>query len=344
MLPLRLGSLVPLVVVFVGFGAQAQPYERWRIDGQQLCHKSRTFTYALSASGQYPTAAERSAVAAAVNAWAQAASTCSDLVFEQAPDVPHGTPIAYDGKTRVSFRRVRCADVVPPTDACYNDDSCADKYDCWEYESYVISMPRITFDQNTGVIRAALLEINASAGNLTTDDGKPCVGPVAPGCVGWDVQRVMTSAIGQALGFALITRLDSTMVKRVTWGETRQRVIDPGTLQGICELFPPGQPTPECPPLESPDGGTTVDGGTVADGGAGPDAGSVTDAGTSADGGTSVDGGAGTDGGQPGGEEEPPSDEPAPARSGCSTTPAAPLLAALVLLLGARRFRGRGKV
>ncbi|KFE67332.1 hypothetical protein [Hyalangium minutum] len=109
------------------------------------------------------------------------------------------------------------------------------------------------------------------------------------------------------------------MVQRAVWGETLQRAIDPGTQQSICELFPSGQPTPDCPTPESTDGGTATDAGTVAD------AGTIADAGTGADAGTPGDG------------DEPHEEPPPPEKSGCGATSAAPLLGALVLLLGLRR-------
>lgn len=42
------------------------------------------------------------------------------------------------------------------------------------------------------------------------------------------------------------------MYRRPAWGETRQRSLDPGTLQGLCEVYPRGQPTPGCS-LPEPD-------------------------------------------------------------------------------------------
>jgi hypothetical protein len=230
--------------------------------------------------------------------------------------VPNATSVPQDGKTLVTFRYVKCQDVVPQADACYLDDTCGDKYDCWAHSSSQLVNPGINFVAATGVITGARLEINGTGGTLTTVEGSPCPQPgvVQPGCVGFDVQRLITTGIGQALGFALIPRTDSTMAQRVTWGELSKRTIDPGTQQGICELFPRGQPTPGCPTTPAADGGTATDGGT------------------------SADAGTGTDGGTPGGGTEPPPEEPTPpAKSGCGATSSAPLLGALVLLLGLRR-------
>ncbi|MFL5350190.1 MAG: MYXO-CTERM-anchored inactivated metalloprotease [Hyalangium sp.] len=290
--------LLSLFVLFFGVSsAHAQAYERARThqpDGHVLCRSSRTFTYSLATSADHPTAQERAAITAAFNTWQQAASTCSDLVFQQAADVPNGTPLLHDEKTLVTFRKAQCRDVVPPEDACWNDDSCGDKYDCWARASSDVVFATVTYLETNGAIADANIELNASLGTLTTADGPPCArGVVAPGCVAGDVQSLVTRSIGETLGLALVQRTDSTMSLALPWGDTQKRVIDPGTLQGLCTLYPRGQPTPECEDSHLPDAGT------------------------------------------PGDTEPPPSN-----KSGCSATTSAPLLGALVLLLGARRRRG----
>jgi MYXO-CTERM domain-containing protein len=99
------------------------------------------------------------------------------------------------------------------------------------------------------VILGTNIEINASTGTLTTAEGPACpYGVVQPGCVAHDVQRVVTAGVGRALGFNMIANPDSTMFHTIRWGELRQRAIDPGTLQGICDIYPRGQQTPGCPP------------------------------------------------------------------------------------------------
>lgn len=286
--------LVPFVLFFSVSSAHAQAYARARPDpdGHVLCRSSRTFTYALATSAAHPTAQERAAIAAAFNTWQQAASSCSDLVFQQAADVPSGTPLTHEGKTLVTFRQAKCADVVPEADACLADASCGDKYDCWGFDPNIAAFATLTFKTTTGEIVDANLELNASSGTLTTADSPPCaVGAPAPNCVARDVQGYVTRSIGEALGLAQVQRLDSTMTSTQLWGDTQRRTIDPGTRQGLCTLYPRGQPTPECESSDTPDAGT------------------------------------------PGG------DEPPPAKSGCSATASAPLLGALVLVLGVRRRR-----
>jgi hypothetical protein len=304
----QLGSLLALVLFAHASQARAQEYERARPDGHRLlCRSSRTFTYALSLSTGHPTPEERAAIEAAVHGWRQAAASCSDLVFERTADVPAGQPTPQDGRTLITFRPVRCADVVPSGDACHTDYSCGEKFGCWSHDSLAVVNPGagILFRMATGEIIGAHIELNASSGLLTTVDGPPCPpGAPAPDCVAGDVQSLVTRSIGESLGFALVARADSTMSRRLDWGDIQKRTIDPGTLQGLCELYPRGQPTPECTHLGAPDAGAPGSG----------------------------------DGGDPPGESAPPSG------CGCGTTRTAPLLGALVLLLGirgARRYEGR---
>ena len=149
----------------------------------------------------------------------------------------------------------------------------------------------------------------------TTLDGPPCdEGVIEPGYVIGDVQSLVTRSIGEGLGFALLTRTDSTLSRYLPWGDTQKRIIDPGTHQGICETYPRGLPTPGC--IISTDGGVPDgDGGMQeADGGV-PDA----------------------------GDSIPDGNGGAPSKSGCTTTSSEPLLGALMLLLGARRTRQRAR-
>lgn len=317
MLLTRLIGIVSFLLFVHGSDTQAQAYERARPAGRVLCQASRTFTYALSTSASRPTAAERAAILAAVDAWRQAASSCSDLVFEQAADVPEATPIPRDGKTLVTLRTANCVDVVPSDDECYANDSCGEKYGCWDAApSDVVRTPTpVIFSLSTGEIFGARIELNASKGMLTTVDGPPCPqGTIRSDCVVADVQSLVTRSIGETLGFALVARTDSTMSSRLPWGDTQKRIIDPGTLQGLCEVYPGGQPTPDCASEAPPDAGaeTPPDAGTETP----PDAGTETppDAGT---------------------PEEPP--PPTKGGYGCGSMSSAPLLGALMLLLGIRR-------
>ncbi|WP_375771487.1 hypothetical protein NR798_11460 [Archangium gephyra] len=246
MTPIRLALLVASFLFLHGSAARAQAYERARPSGIDLCRSSRTFTYALAVSEGHPTSEERAAIEAAVETWRQAASTCSDLVFERAADVTEGK-LTTGGSTVISFRPRACKDVVPDTEACWAEYSCGEKYNCWSHGSSEIAETGLIFKTDTGEILGGLIELDASLGTLTTADGSPCArGSVTPGCVGHDVQGLMTRSIGEALGFALLARTDSTMTTSLSWGDTRKRVLDAGTLEGLCALYPRGQPTPGC--------------------------------------------------------------------------------------------------
>ncbi|MDY7232578.1 MYXO-CTERM-anchored inactivated metalloprotease [Hyalangium rubrum] len=302
MASIRPSLLASLFLWLLASNAQAQAYERARIDGLLLCRPSRTFTYAVATSPGHPTPEERAAIQAAVNTWRQAASSCSDLVFEQTADVTDGTLTFGDGRALIIIRPRLCRDVVPEGQVCNPHEPCVDEYGCWAFGSDEVVNASATFRYTTGEIVGAHIALNSSNGTLSTVDSPPCApGTHAPDCVSGDVQSLMTRSIGEALGFALVDRLDSTMARRLDWGDTQKRVIDPGTLQGLCELYPRGQPTPGCA-IQSP-----------------PDA--------------------GTPGGTDGGVNPPKEEEPAPSKGGCGAAPTVPLLGALVLWLAARRRR-----
>ncbi|ABF92261.1 hypothetical protein MXAN_5248 [Myxococcus xanthus DK 1622] len=322
MLPSRVFLLIPLIILFGVSSAWAQPYERTQYEGLELCRGDRTVTYAMTTSGGHPTAEERAAVTAAFNTWNQAVASCSDLVFTPGEDVPHPAPRPLDGKMLVTFRQVNCPDIVPDDDACWQNESCHDKYDCWPFAPRDVVDETSYFRVSTGEILGTEISLNNSNGMLTTLDGPPCdEGVIEPGCVIGDVQSLVTRSIGEGLGLALLTRTDSTMSRVLPWGDTQKRIIDPGTLQGICETYPRGLPTPGC--IISTDGG-------VPDGGDGVPSG---------DGGVQE-----ADGGVPdAGDSVPDGDGGAPSKSGCTTTSSVPLLGALMLLLGARRTRQRSR-
>ncbi len=336
MTPARFFLLIPLVVLVGVTNARAQPYERTRYEGLELCRGDRTVTYAMTTSGGHPTAEERAAVTAAFNTWNQAVASCSDLVFTPGEDVPHPAPRPLDGKMLVTFRQVNCPDIVPDDDACWQNESCPDKYDCWPFAPRDVVEETSYFQLSTGEILGTEISLNNSNGMLTTLDGPPCdQGVIEPGCVIGDVQSLVTRSIGEGLGLALLTRTDSTMSRVLPWGDTQKRIIDPGTLQGICETYPRGLPTPGC--VISTDGGVPDGGGGVPDGG-----GDVPDGGggvPSGDGGVlEADGGVGV---PDAGASPPDGDGGAPSKSGCTTTSSVPLFGALMLLMGARRTRQR---
>ncbi|WP_421543540.1 MYXO-CTERM-anchored inactivated metalloprotease [Myxococcus fulvus] len=316
--------LIPLIGLLSGPTAWAQPYERIRIDKVELCRGARTVAYSMVTSAGHPTSQERAAITAAFDTWNQAAATCSDLVFVPGEDVPAPVPPPRDGRMLVRFLQVECPDVAPADDACWLNDTCAEKYDCWSFPQRDVVDETSYFWRATGEMIGTVISLNHSHRMLTTVDGPPCdAGVIGTGCVVGDIQSLVTRSIGEGVGFALLSREDSTMSRGLPWGDTRKRVIDPGTLQGLCETYPRGQPTPGCP--LATDGGVpdAGDGGPFNDGG-----GHGEDAGTPGHDGGTADAGDGA----------PPGDGGAPSKSGCTTASSSvPLLGALLLLWGARR-------
>ena len=61
-----------------------------------------------------------------------------------------------------------------------------------------------------------------------------------------DVQNTMTHELGHALGFDHAEVSGSTMEATAPIGETRKRILDSGTAQGFCDIYPRGQPANPC--------------------------------------------------------------------------------------------------
>lgn len=237
----------------------AEPYRRTAVPGRNLCifWSARDISYNIDAAGnsQLPGDSEFQAIASAFATWQAVADECSDLRFIPGPRVTEVVVGKSNGSTPtnvITFREVNCRDVVPPGDACLDDESCGNKYRCWDHPDTTIGLTTTTFSVRTGVIQDADIELNASPhadGNaflFTTLDSPPCEGTSQPTCVATDVQNTVTHEVGHLLGFDHVENSGSTMEASAPLGETSKRVVDSGTAEGLCTTYPRGLPPPSC--------------------------------------------------------------------------------------------------
>jgi hypothetical protein len=153
----------------------------------------------------------------------------------------------------ITFRETACIDIVADTDACYEDDSCSDKYGCWDHGDGTIALTTTTFSFRSGTIYDADIEFNASPhfdGSsflFTTVDGPPCdESAPSPACAASDIQNTLTHEIGHVVGLDHVDTVGSTMEPTAPTGEISKRSLDRGTEAGFCETYPPGAPSPPC--------------------------------------------------------------------------------------------------
>ncbi len=257
----RVSRFVSVLLLMIAGTARAQAYTRTTSDQDPnvcLAWPGRSYSYNVHAVGsaRTPGSQEFGAIDTSFQTWRAVVSSCSDFTFVKGGATNDGS-VGYNptaaNQNVVTFRERSCVDAVPSGDACQVNDSCANKYGCWDHGPEVIALTTLSFNARTGAIFDADVEFNASSGGIgqgflfTTVDSPPCSNDdPRPDCVVIDIQNTLTHEIGHAVGFAHVADLDSTMQPSAPPGETSKRVIDPGTAGGFCEVYPKGGATPPC--------------------------------------------------------------------------------------------------
>jgi len=247
------------------------------------------------------TAAELAAISTSVDTWAAAASSCSDFTFSLGgQSSSRWVGISPDGgfnQNVILFRTRACSDVVPYSDPCWQDDACGNVHDCWQFSRALIAVPTVSYNPSTGKILDADIELNSSGFLFTTVDSPICQpGNINSACVAIDLRDHVMPMLGIGVGLGFLPSSTSTMHSVSNLGELSRRTVDPGTLMGLCAIYPRGRGPTSCDGGAAPpdDAGMEVDGGAPSDG---DDAGAT---GSDAGGSSNEDGGPTTaDGGPP---------------------------------------------
>lgn len=241
-------------------GAAAQDFRRTAVPGKELClyWPVREYVYHYDAAGSLrtPEQSEFAAMEASFDSWRTAAGTCSDFALRRAEDL-EAPEVAYvaDGGPNVNvltFREQSCSEVVPQEDPCFREESCGNRYRCWDHSDGTLALTTTTFSFRSGAILDADIEFNAGpsgggAGFLfTTVSGPPCDAEPLPGCVAIDLQNTLTHELGHVVGLDHVSSAGSTMEATAPPGETQKRILDDGTLAGFCSVYPRGEPSLQC--------------------------------------------------------------------------------------------------
>ncbi|MGQ0505275.1 MAG: myxosortase-dependent metalloprotease, MXAN_2677/MXAN_2678 family [Myxococcaceae bacterium] len=242
--------------------ASAQDYVRTQVPNKPLCLswgvREYVYTYHSTGSARTPGTTEFTAMDQAFATWATLAKQCTDFKYTKATPVAEAL-VGYkqgsmDNTNVLTFRETNCRDVAPGADSCFADESCGNKYQCWDHADETIGLTTTTFSFKTGTIFDADIELNGSPhrggaeGYLFTTVGSP---PCEPGrqstaCVATDVQNTLTHELGHAMGLDHVGVPTSTMAPNADIGETNKRVIDSGSAQGFCDTYPVGLPSSPC--------------------------------------------------------------------------------------------------
>ncbi len=253
-----------LLVLGLCGAAYAQGYKRTQVQGKSMClaWQTREFIYTYHSVGSARTAgtSEFGAMDQAFLTWSALARGCTDFKFTKATPladvvVGYKQGAAEGENTNVlTFREVRCDAVVPFGDACQDDNTCGNKYRCWDGSDGTIALTTTTFSFKTGTIFDADIEFNASPHKdeegylFTTISSPPCdpLRPQTPQCVSTDIQNTLTHELGHVVGLDHVDIESSTMAPSAPLGETSKRALDNGTGQGFCDTYPAGLPPSPC--------------------------------------------------------------------------------------------------
>jgi hypothetical protein len=192
------------------------------------------------------TAMERS-----LGTWGTRMNACGNLSLRMGPRTTTRTTGFDDTRGAANenvllFRTRLCSEIVHSGDPCIAQGTCSNVHDCWDYAAGTLAITTITYNSRTGRLYDADLEMNATVHLFTTVDAPPCSGPDLPSCVSTDLQNTVTHELGHALGLAHSPDPRSTMFAGADRGETSKRVLDDGSVEFVCTVYPAGAPTRDC--------------------------------------------------------------------------------------------------
>lgn len=217
--------------------------------GACLHWAERTLTWTMNRDGDPQLGYERSHAAVARSFATWEAVDCTDLRFlDQSPS--KSIEVGFDQKganeNLVVFRTELCQDVVPADDRCWDNLDCPNRYNCWSWGDTVIGVTVTTFVGKTGQLVDADMEYNSALFTFTDVDGPPCGKRPGPACVSTDLQNTATHEIGHFIGLDHSPVRDAVMYVSASLGETSKRNLNRDDRDGICTIYPIGDPMGSC--------------------------------------------------------------------------------------------------
>lgn len=191
------------------------------------------------------------AVRASFQTWTEPA--CTGLTFDDrgtTSRIDVGYDLASDDNINlVVWREVSCVQAAPSSDPCLQNGGCSNKYGCWEHSAETIALTITTYDNRTGDLLDADIELNGVGFVFTISDGPTCPAPPprpAPSCAATDVRNTVTHEIGHVIGLAHTPVADATMFASASLGETSKRILAQDDIDGLCTIYPKSHPFRVC--------------------------------------------------------------------------------------------------
>jgi hypothetical protein len=255
-------SLATLALLVAG----QTPYVRSHVgndpEADCLWWQAGTVTLSAAASGIPETSgdSEHQALQRSLQTWGQAMEACGNLQLVQGA-ASERSEIGFDrnnlaaNRNTLVFRQANCTAVAPEADTCWAEEACGNKYNCWDdarYGAFVLALTTTTYDIRTGRLYDADIELNDANFYFTTADGPVCGEVESQACAATDVENTLTHELGHLLGLDHAQATASTMFPSAERGEISKRVLDPGTRQFVCDVYPKGAASRNCEPPPKP--------------------------------------------------------------------------------------------
>ncbi len=116
----------------------------------------------------------------------------------------------------------------------------------WDHASDAVALTRTTYGVEDGIIRVATIEVNEATYQFL-DASTGC----SPDSLTYDITAVLTHEVGHLIGLdhtKFFTRVpsDPTMAPEVAPCEMDKRTIEEDDIEGLCLLYPAGEPPGHC--------------------------------------------------------------------------------------------------
>ncbi|HEY3449312.1 MAG TPA: myxosortase-dependent metalloprotease, MXAN_2677/MXAN_2678 family [Myxococcales bacterium] len=227
-------------------------------------YPNRKVPFTINEAGSKDAGATASIEAARQSFSAWSAPVCTDLEF-----VDQGTSPRYDigyaqtatdNLNLVVWRESSCSRAAPAGAECFQTGGCNNLYDCWEGSLQTIALTTTTFNNKTGEVLDADIELNGAGFVFSTVDGAACSSPPprpATNCVATDVRNTLTHEIGHIVGLdhpdlspeSTVDHTndrEDTMYSSASLGDTNKRTLHQDDIDGLCAIYPKDVKTPAC--------------------------------------------------------------------------------------------------
>ncbi len=250
-------------LVLAALLSQTLPYNRSRVDATNPASQclwwleDTVIVYHQNVDGNPDTTGqtEFTAFDKAVATWQAQLDFCGSVSLQEGATttsrkVGYVDPAVVKGAVNenlVLYRQKKCTGLVSATDACWKDDDCGNVYDCWQFNDTAIAITTTSYAPSSGRIIDSDIELNQPSFVFTAVDSPICSPPnYLQTCVATDVQNTTTHELGHLLGLGHFNSPGSTMSPHADPGELTKRVLDQGSKQFVCDVYPKGQVSLSC--------------------------------------------------------------------------------------------------